>query len=127
MLKAALTSAPVLRVWDPARPTHLDADASELPDAVSAMLKWPDDAGALYLLRFRVSQTDPPGMFVPAHLLEALLPMSAATTARPSFRWSSSRSPTRRRPSRTATRSVVRRVRPESPRPSPPLTPRAAG
>ena len=32
-LKAALTSAPV-RVWDPARPTRLLADASEL--AVSA-------------------------------------------------------------------------------------------
>jgi hypothetical protein len=35
-LKAALTSAPVLRVWDPARPTRLLTDASEL--AVSAIL-----------------------------------------------------------------------------------------
>jgi hypothetical protein len=35
-LKAALTTAPVLRVWDPARPTRLLTDASEL--AVSAIL-----------------------------------------------------------------------------------------
>ena len=45
-LKAALTSAPVLRVWDPARPTRLLTDASEL--AVSAILEQPDDAGAFH-------------------------------------------------------------------------------
>ncbi len=43
-LQAALMSAPVLRVWDPARPTRLITDASEL--AVSAILEQPDDAGA---------------------------------------------------------------------------------
>ena len=43
-LQAVLMSAPVLRVWDPARPTRLITDASEL--AVSAILEQPDDAGA---------------------------------------------------------------------------------
>ena len=43
-LKAALTSAPVLLVWDPARPTLLLTDASEL--AVSAILEQPDDAAS---------------------------------------------------------------------------------
>jgi hypothetical protein len=43
-LKAALVSAPVMRVWDPARPTRLLTDASEL--AVSAILEQPDDTGA---------------------------------------------------------------------------------
>ncbi len=43
-LKAALVSAPVLRVWDPARPTRLLTDASEL--AGSAILEQPDDTGA---------------------------------------------------------------------------------
>ena len=38
-LKAALT-APVLRVWDPAQPTRLLTDASEL--VVSAILEQPD-------------------------------------------------------------------------------------
>ena len=41
-IKAALTSAPVLRVWDPALPTLLLTDASEL--AVSAILEQPNDA-----------------------------------------------------------------------------------
>ena len=40
---AALTSAPVLRVWDPALQTHLLTDALEL--AVSAILEQPYDAG----------------------------------------------------------------------------------
>jgi hypothetical protein len=44
-LQAALMSSPVLRVWDPARPTRLITDASDL--AVSAIiLEQPDDAGA---------------------------------------------------------------------------------
>ena len=34
-----LSSAPVIRVWDPARPTHLLTDASEL--AVSVFLEHP--------------------------------------------------------------------------------------
>ena len=48
-LKAALTSAPVLRVWDPARPTRLLTDTSEL--AVLAILEQSDDAGAFHSSR----------------------------------------------------------------------------
>ena len=46
-LKEALTTAPVLRVWDPARPMRLLTDASEL--AVSAILEQPDNTGATRL------------------------------------------------------------------------------
>ena len=49
-LKAALTSAPMLLVWDPARPTRLLTDASEL--AVSAILEQPNDAGAFRPVAF---------------------------------------------------------------------------
>ncbi len=49
-LKAVLTSTPVLRVWDPARPTCLLTDASEL--AVSAILEQPDDSGAFRPVAF---------------------------------------------------------------------------
>ena len=43
---AARTSALVLRVWDPARPTRLLTNAAEL--AVSVILEPPDDAGAFH-------------------------------------------------------------------------------
>ena len=43
-LKATLMSVPVLRVRNPARPTRLITDASEL--AVSVILERPDDVGA---------------------------------------------------------------------------------
>jgi hypothetical protein len=49
-LSAALTSAPVLHIWDQARPTRLLTDALEL--AVSAILKHPDDAGAFCPVAF---------------------------------------------------------------------------
>ena len=49
-LKAALTLALVLHVRDPAQPTHLLTDASEL--AVSAILEQPNDAGALQPVAF---------------------------------------------------------------------------
>jgi hypothetical protein len=49
-LKAALISAPVLLVCDPARPTRLLTDASEL--AVSAILEQPDDTGAYHPVAF---------------------------------------------------------------------------
>jgi hypothetical protein len=49
-LKAALTSAPVLRVWDPAQPTRLLTDASEL--ALSAIPEQPDDSGAFHRVAF---------------------------------------------------------------------------
>ena len=49
-LIVALTSAQVLRVWDPARPTRLLMDAWEL--AVSAILEQPDDAGVFHPVTF---------------------------------------------------------------------------
>ena len=51
-LKAALTSAPVLRVWDPARPTRFLTDASPAELAVSAVLEQPDDSGAFRPVAF---------------------------------------------------------------------------
>jgi hypothetical protein len=50
VLKAALTTAPVLLVWDPAQQTRLLTDASEL--AVSAILEQPDDTGAFHPVAF---------------------------------------------------------------------------
>ena len=49
-LRAALMSAPVLRVWDPSRPTRLTTDASEL--AVSGILEQPDEGGAFHPIAF---------------------------------------------------------------------------
>jgi hypothetical protein len=49
-LKVALSSAPVLLVWDPVLPTRLLTDASEL--AVSAILEQPDDTGAYHPVAF---------------------------------------------------------------------------
>jgi hypothetical protein len=59
-LKAALTSAPMLRVWDPARPTRLLTDASEL--TMSAILEQPDDSGAFHPVAFesrKLTQPEP--------------------------------------------------------------------
>ena len=66
-LKAALTSAPVLRVWDPARPTHLLSDASEL-----ALSEQPDDAGEFHLVAFESCKLTPPERSYPPNLLELL-------------------------------------------------------
>ena len=74
-LKAALTSAPVLRVWDPARPTRLLTDASEL--AVLAILEKPDDAGAFHPVAFESRKLTQPERFYPPHLLELLAPVHA--------------------------------------------------
>ena len=49
-LKVALTSAPVLRVWDPVLQTRLLTDASEL--AMSAILEQPDDTGVFHPVAF---------------------------------------------------------------------------
>ncbi len=70
-LKAALTSATVLRVWDPARPTRLLTNASEL--AVSAILEQPDDSGAFHLLAFVSRKLTQPERSYPPHMLELLL------------------------------------------------------
>ena len=77
-LKAALTSAPVLRVWDPARPTRLLTDASEL--AVSAILEQPDDSGQFQprkLTRTQPERSFPPDiqeLLAVVHALKALRP-----------------------------------------------------
>ena len=80
-LKAALTSAPVLRVWDPARPTRLLTDASEL--AVSAILEQPDDAGAFHPVTFESRKLTQPERSYPPHLLELLAVVHALKTLRP--------------------------------------------
>ena len=80
-LKAALTSAPVLRVWDPARPTRLLTDASEL--AVSAILEQPDDAGAFHPVAFESRKLTQPERSYPPHLLELLAVVHALKALRP--------------------------------------------
>ena len=80
-LKAALTSAPVLRVWDPARPTRLLTDASEL--AVSAILEQPDDAGAFHPAAFESRKLTQPERSYPPHLLELLAVVHALKALRP--------------------------------------------
>jgi len=80
-LKAALTSAPVLRVWDPARPTRLITDASEL--AVSAILEQPDDAGAFHPVAFESRKLTQPERAYPPHLLELLAVVHALKALRP--------------------------------------------
>ena len=79
-LKAALTSAPVLRVWDPARPTRLITDASEL--AVSAILEQPDDAGAFHPVAFESRKLTQPERAYPPHLLELLAVVHALKALR---------------------------------------------
>ncbi len=64
-LKAALTFAPVLREWDPARPTRLVTDASE--QAVSGILEQPDDRGVYQPVGYESRKLTPP-----EHLLELL-------------------------------------------------------
>ena len=80
-LKVALTSAPVLRVWDPARPTRLLTDASEL--AVSAILEQPDDAGVFHPVAFESRKLTQPERQYPPHLLELLAVVHALKTLRP--------------------------------------------
>ena len=80
-LRAALTSVPVLRVWDPMRPTRLLTDASEL--AVSAILEQPDDTGAYHPLAFESRKLTPPERLYPPHLLELLAVVHALKTLRP--------------------------------------------
>ncbi len=80
-LKAALVSAPVLGVWDPARPTRLLTDASEL--AGSAILEQPDDTGAYHLVAFESRKLTPPERLYPQHLLELLAMVHALKTLHP--------------------------------------------
>ena len=80
-LQAALMSAPVLRVWDPARPTRLITDASEL--AVSAILEQPDDAGAWHPVAYESRKLTAPERAYPPHLLELLAVVHALKVLRP--------------------------------------------
>ena len=58
-LKAALTSAQVLRVWDPARLRRLLAYASKL--VMSAILEQPDDSGHFHPVAFEYCKLTQPG------------------------------------------------------------------
>jgi hypothetical protein len=80
-LKAALISAPVLRVWDPALPTRLLTDASEL--AVSAILEQPNDTGAYQPVAFELRKLTLPELLYPPHLLELLAVVHALKTLLP--------------------------------------------
>jgi hypothetical protein len=80
-LKVALTTAPVLHVWDPARPTRLLTDASEL--AVSAILEQPDDTGAFHPVAFESLKLTQQECSYPPHLLELLAVVHAFKSLRP--------------------------------------------
>ena len=80
-LQAALISAPVLRVWDPARSTRLITDASEL--AVSAILEQPDDADAWHPVAYESRKLTAPERAYPPHLLELLAVVHALKVLRP--------------------------------------------
>ena len=80
-LKRALTSAPVLRVWDPELPTRLLTDASEL--AVSAILEQPDDEGVFHPVAFESHKLTLPERSYPPHLLELLAVVHALKALRP--------------------------------------------
>ena len=70
-LKAALVSAPVLRVWDPARPTRL-----------LTILEQPDDTGAYNPVDFESHKLTPPERLYQLHLLELLAVVHALKTLR---------------------------------------------
>ena len=80
-LKTALTSAPVLRVWDPARPTRLVTDASEL--AVSGILEQPDDRGVFHPVAYESRKLTSPERAYPPHLLELLAVVHCLKAFRP--------------------------------------------
>ena len=81
VLKAALTSAPEPRVWDPARPARLLTNDSEL--AVSAILEQPDDAGEFYPVAFESRKLTSPERSYQPHLLELLAVVHALKMLRP--------------------------------------------
>ena len=74
----------MLRVWDPARPTRLLSDASEL--AVSAILEQPDDAGEFHPVAFESRKLTSPERSYPPHLLELLAVVHALKTLLPYLR-----------------------------------------
>ncbi len=94
MLKAALVSAPVLRVWDPGLPTRLLPDASEL--AGSAILEQPDGTGAYHPVTFEACKLTPPERLYLPHLLELLAVVHAINHLPPAGLLSPFPVPTRR-------------------------------
>ena len=75
LLKAALKSAPVLRVWDPERPTRLLTEASELAVSLSSQTssptssrEQPEYAGPFHPAAFKSRKltVNPAGALVPA-------------------------------------------------------------
>jgi hypothetical protein len=72
---------PFLRVWDPARPPRLHADASEL--AVSAILEQPDDAGVFRPVAFESRKLTQAERLYRPHRLQLLAVVHALKTLRP--------------------------------------------
>ena len=81
VLKAALTSAPVLRVWESARPTRLITDASEL--AIGVILEQLDDHGDWHPVAFESRKNTLQELRYPPHLLELLAVVHALRVFRP--------------------------------------------
>ena len=69
-LKLALSSAPVLRTFDPARRAVLTTDASNI--AVAAILTQPDDAGHQHPVAYESRKLTTTERNYPAHVLELL-------------------------------------------------------
>ena len=69
-LKQALSSAPVLRTFDPRRRAVLTTDASGL--AVAAILTQPDDAGHQHPVAYESRKLTAAERNYPAHILELL-------------------------------------------------------
>ena len=69
-LKRALSSAPVLRTFDPARRSVLTTDASGI--AVAAILTQPDDEGHQHPVAYESRKLTATELAYPAHVLELL-------------------------------------------------------
>ncbi len=69
-MNACLTTAPVLRTFDSRRRSILTADASE--QAISAVLKQPDDNGIHHPVPFESRKLRTAEQAYPAHILELL-------------------------------------------------------
>jgi hypothetical protein len=68
-------------VWDPALPTRLLTDASDL--AVSVILEQSDDAGAFHPIALESLKLTQPERLYPPHLLELLAVVHALKTPSP--------------------------------------------
>ena len=79
-LKAALSSAPVLRTFDPARRAVLTTDASNV--AIAAILTQPDDSGHQHPVAYESRKLTAAERNYPAHVLELLAVVQALRTFR---------------------------------------------